>query len=91
MKTQTTPLPAAAIWAPVGSAIGVADGRTVEVAVGVGEGVALLVVVGVLLGVGVEAAGAHAAIAVMSRDSRLFLRRTRLIMSAEANSRLPSV
>jgi hypothetical protein len=66
-----TPLPAAAICAAVGSAIGVPDGRTVEVAAGVGDGVALLVSVGVLLGVGVDAAGTQAAMAVTSRNSML--------------------
>jgi hypothetical protein len=63
MKSHTTPLPAAAICAVVGSGIGVAlgalDGVAVGAVVGVAVGVlAAAVAVGVALGV--DAAGAHA-------------------------------
>src|ERR1700741_793732 len=71
MKTQTTPFPAAATCAVVGSGIGVLDGRTDAVAVGVGVAagvcVAVALVVGIGLPVGVDAAGAHAAMRRMKR------------------------
>src|SRR5437868_7817341 len=62
MKTHTTPLPAAAICAVVGSGIGVPVGTADAVTLGVGVGVDALVAVGLglELGVGVDAAGAHA-------------------------------
>ena len=72
MKTHTTPLPAAATCAVVGSAIGVPDGVTDDVALGVcvGAPVLVAVAVGLELGVGVDAAGAHAEMkSAMNRKS----------------------
>jgi hypothetical protein len=67
-NTHTTPLPAAAICALVGSGIGVplgagdTVGAAVAVAVGaaVGLGAVVLVVVGLALAAGLSAPGAHA-------------------------------
>jgi hypothetical protein len=72
MKTQRTPLPAAASWAVVGSVIGVPDGATDEEAFGVCVGAPVLVIEGVGLGVGmgVEAAGPHAPMTKMAKSSR---------------------
>jgi hypothetical protein len=78
MNTQTTPLPAAAICAVVGSAIGVPDGAAeggalgVGVALGVCVAAAVLVPVGVTLALGVDAAGLHATMRRIARESNLW-------------------
>jgi hypothetical protein len=77
MNTQTTPLPAAAICAEVGSAIGVPDGAAEDGALGVGVALgvcvaaAVLVPVGVILELGADAAGPHATMKRIGRQTNL--------------------